>query len=217
MKRTISAIFSLAMVLALSACGQSPCAHDYYISDYAPATYTSNGFTEYTCKQCRKSYKEVVPQMEDKTEVVPQTEDKTEVTAAREENEETTASTEPSYSFEFDIVSGHWDGTTSIGNANVGVYALDTPIKGCKKMTITASFDMKAGTHCKDWTIYARSGGRWEKVGSLYLPNGTGEGTETLKMDGTKYIDAVTLAPTVPGSYSWSWGLVVYNVEEAYT
>lgn len=204
MKRAFFVVLSLAMVLMLSACGQKTCNHDYYASNYEPATYTSNGFTEYTCKQCGKSYKEVVPQKEGKTE--NETESET--------IGEWPVSTVPSGWL--GAVSGHWDGTTPIGNANVGVYALDTTIKGCKTMTITANFDMKAGTHCKNWTIYARSGGSWTEIGSLYLPEGTGEGTETLYMDGSMYIDAITLAPTVPGSYSWSWWLIVYDVEGKY-
>lgn len=64
MKKILSAIFVLAMLLALLGCGKKMCSHDYYASNYVPATTTSNGYTEYTCKLCGESYKEVIPQKE---------------------------------------------------------------------------------------------------------------------------------------------------------
>lgn len=114
-----------------------------------------------------------------------------------------------------DTVSGQWEHDV-VNGWSTNVFALDTTIKGCESMTIYFNADMQYGARCKDWTLYARSNGVWNEIGSLYLPGGTGEATETLNMDGTMYIDAICIEPTARGSYSWSMSIGIYDVQARY-
>lgn len=109
-------------------------------------------------------------------------------------------------------VSGHWENDV-VNGWSTNVFALDSTIKGCTSMTIYFNAEMQYGARCKDWTVYARTSGGWEDIGSLFLSNGTGETTTTLKLDGTKNIDAICIEPTVQGSYSWNMSIGVYDVQ----
>lgn len=51
-------------LLIFSGCSsgnQTVCSHNYYLSSHSDATSSENGFNEYTCSNCGKSYREVIP------------------------------------------------------------------------------------------------------------------------------------------------------------
>lgn len=67
-----SSIITVALIAAImittfcgcSAIPQKSCNHNYYLSDYAEATSSSNGYKKFTCSNCGNSYQEVVPSKE---------------------------------------------------------------------------------------------------------------------------------------------------------
>lgn len=99
------------------------------------------------------------------------------------------------------------------GGSNYNVYALvlDTPLKNVRSIGVAINVTMKKNTHCYDWDVWVRSGGSFKKVGSMKLTDGDGFATETISFASATSFDAVAVIPTVPGGYSWSMGLGVYN------
>lgn len=99
------------------------------------------------------------------------------------------------------------------GGSNYNVYALvlDTPLKNVRSIGVAINVTMKKNTHCYDWDVWVRSGGSFKKVGSMKLEDGDGFATETVYFSPAASFDAVAVIPTVPGGYSWSMGLGVYN------
>lgn len=64
--RKIIGLVLLSAILIASFCGcsvtaQKNCDHSYYLSNYAEATASTNGYKELTCSNCGNSYREVIP------------------------------------------------------------------------------------------------------------------------------------------------------------
>lgn len=113
---------------------------------------------------------------------------------------------------------GEIDGKGELDNVfgwETEVYALNHPIVGCESMTIDYTADIDGDKRCFFWTIYARTTDGWKNIGSLFLPKGTGSGTEELSLDGSMYIDAIAIYPDVEGELSWSEEIRVYNVQQS--
>lgn len=113
--------------------------------------------------------------------------------------------------------AGHFvDATirTNYGTVSTAAYVLDTPAKNCTSFDLDVEIEMKKNTKCANWDIWVRSGGNFEKVGSLSLPDGNGSTTKTVKLKTAKSFDAVAVTPTTRGGYSWSLGMAVYNVSD---
>ena len=55
----------LVLCLFLAACDaagkETSCTHNYYLSDYSDSTTSSNGYKEFTCSNCERTYREVIP------------------------------------------------------------------------------------------------------------------------------------------------------------
>lgn len=100
-----------------------------------------------------------------------------------------------------------------IKNCNVWAKVIERELKECKQMTVTMSVEMNYGAKCKDWQIWVRSGGSFVVAADICLPNGDGSTTETIKFDTPISFDAITIVPTVPGSYSWSMGFNVTDID----
>ena len=113
--------------------------------------------------------------------------------------------------------AGHFDDAkirTSYGTVTTAAYVLDTPAKNCTSFDLDVEIEMKKNTKCANWDIWVRSGGKFEKVGSLSLPDGNGSVTKTVELKTAKNFDAVAVTPTTRGGYSWSLGMAVYNVSD---
>lgn len=94
---------------------------------------------------------------------------------------------------------------------NVHAFVLDTPLRNIRSIGVAINVEMKKNTHCYDWAVWVRSNGSFKNVGSIYLPDGTGYKAETVYFNSPTSFDAICVIPTVPGGYSWSMGMGVYN------
>lgn len=131
----------------------------------------------------------------------------------------TTATTAPSSSASDDdddikLLDGDYEKVKiRVGSSTYTVHALvlDTPLRSVRSIGVAINVTMKNNTHCYDWDVWVRSGGSFKKVGSLYLEDGDGFTVDTIYFKNATNFDAVAVLPTVPGGYSWSMGLGVYN------
>lgn len=100
------------------------------------------------------------------------------------------------------------------GNFNLNVSALSftETVYNCKEFTVNMDVTMNAGTHCKDWQVWGRTGGKFKKIGKVYLPNGDGYVSQTLTFVNPVTFDAIAITPTIVGGYSWSMGLSITDV-----
>ena len=103
---------------------------------------------------------------------------------------------------------------TSYGTVTTSAYVLDSPAKNCTSFDLDVEIEMKKNTKCQNWDIWVRSGGKFVKVSTFSLPNGTGSTSKTVKLSPAKDFDAVAVTPTTRGSYSWSLGMAVSNVSD---
>ena len=99
------------------------------------------------------------------------------------------------------------------GGSTYTVHALvlDKPLKSVRSIGVAINVTMKNNTHCYDWAVWVRSGGSFKRVGTIKLEDGDGFTTDTIYFKSATNFDAVAVIPTVPGGYSWSMGLGVYN------
>ncbi len=124
--------------------------------------------------------------------------------------EPTTKPTQPKNYIE--NVDGYWESTNlKDGNFSLNVHALVfyTPLVRCREMTVNMEVSMNAGTKCKEWQVWGRVNGQFQKIAKISLPAGDGAGSETIKFDTPLTFDAIIVTPTVIGGYSWSMGLSV--------
>lgn len=112
-------------------------------------------------------------------------------------------------------LGGSWESVKlKDGNANLNVSALafSQKVYNCTSLTVNMDVTMNAGTSCKDWNVWARSGGSFVKVGKVYLASGNGYVSQTLTFSSPVSFDAIAITPTVVGGYSWSMGLSITDV-----
>jgi len=112
-------------------------------------------------------------------------------------------------------LTGNWenvhlnDGRSSL---NVSAKVFNQTVYNCTEMTISMEVEMNAGTSCKDWQVWGRSGGSFVKLGKIYLAAGNGYTSQTLTFATPVTFDAIAITPTIPGGYSWSMGFIVTDV-----
>lgn len=112
-------------------------------------------------------------------------------------------------------LNGQWESVhLQDGNSSLSVSALafSQTIYDCTEMTVNMNVTMNAGTNCKDWQLWGRSGNRFVKLAKIYLPAGDGYTSQTITFDSPVTFDAIAVTPTIPGGYSWSMGLSVTDV-----
>lgn len=112
-------------------------------------------------------------------------------------------------------LNGQWESVhLQDGNFSLSVSALafSQTIYDCTEMTVNMNVTMNAGTNCKDWQLWGRSGNRFVKLAKIYLPAGDGYTSQTITFDSPVTFDAIAVTPTIPGGYSWSMGLSVTDV-----
>ena len=125
-----------------------------------------------------------------------------------------TSDTTPSDDDDFSLLEGEYEKVkirTGGNNYTVHAFVLDTPLKSVRSVGVAINVTMKKNTHCYDWAVWVRSGGSFKKVGTMKLEDGDGFAMETIHFKSATNFDAVAVIPTVPGDYSWSMGLGVYN------
>lgn len=112
-------------------------------------------------------------------------------------------------------LNGSWEEVKlKDGNFNLRVSALtfSQTVYNCKEFTVNMDVTMNAGTHCKDWQVWGRTGGKFVKIGKVYLPNGDGYVSQRLTFANPVTFDSIAITPTVVGGYSWSMALSITDV-----
>ena len=100
------------------------------------------------------------------------------------------------------------------GNFSLNVSALvfyDELVR-CKELTVNMEVSMNAGTKCKEWQLWGRVNGQFQKIAKISLPAGDGATVAAVTFDTPLTFDAIIVTPTVIGGYSWSMSLYVTDV-----
>ena len=112
-------------------------------------------------------------------------------------------------------LTGNWesvyleDGSSTL---NVSAMAFPQTVYNCTQMTIEMEVEMNAGTSCKNWQVWGRSGNTFVKLDQIYLAAGNGYTSQTLYFSTPVTFDAIAVTPTIVGGYSWSIALAVNDV-----
>lgn len=112
-------------------------------------------------------------------------------------------------------MDGYWeDVRLQDGSFNLNVSALtfNQTIYNCTGLTVNMNVQMNAGTNCKDWQLWGRSGNSYVKLAKIYLPAGDGYVSQSVTFTTPVTIDSVAITPTIVGSYSWSMSLDITDV-----
>lgn len=111
-----------------------------------------------------------------------------------------------------DVMSGDWE-KVRINSSNVYAFVFDNTIRRCTQLSVDIEVSMKNNCHCYNWEVWYRSGGSFSKLGTISLPGGDGEASETFYPKSPITFDAIAVTPVAGGSFSWSMGLAVYDVK----
>lgn len=112
-------------------------------------------------------------------------------------------------------LTGQWedvhlkDGNSSL---NVSAQVYSRTVYNCTQMTVNMNVEMNAGTSCKDWQVWGRSGGTFVKIAKVYLAAGNGQTSQTITFSSPVTFDAITITPTAVGGYSWSMGFSLTDI-----
>lgn len=102
---------------------------------------------------------------------------------------------------------GEWE-DVYLKDGSLSLYAVaqaySQTVTDCTEMTVVMEVTMNAGTSCKEWQIWGRSGGSFKKIGVIDLPAGDGYTTGTVTFSSPVTFDAITITPKSHGSYSYS-------------
>ena len=103
-----------------------------------------------------------------------------------------------------DSLQGDWQ-TVSLDSSHTEASAVVFTQKiRCKEMTVNIKIEMNYGARCKDWELWARIDGKWQKLEQVSLPDGNGSTAHTVTFDTPANLDAVSITPTIAGGYSWT-------------
>ena len=103
-----------------------------------------------------------------------------------------------------DSLQGDWQ-TVSLDSSHTEASAIVFTQKiRCKEMTVNIKIEMNYGARCKDWELWARIDGKWQKLEQISLPDGNGSTAHTVTFDTPANLDAVSITPTIAGGYSWT-------------
>lgn len=115
---------------------------------------------------------------------------------------------------ETEYLSGDWEEATLKDNGrtwDVHAFRLDETLYNCKSFDLEVDISMNYGARCKDWQVWVGYRGNYSKVGTIYLADGDGYASKTIRLRDAATFDAVAIIPTVQGGYSWSFYLYVSN------
>ncbi len=112
-------------------------------------------------------------------------------------------------------LDGYWEEVKlQDGSFNMNVSALTfyQTVYNCTGLTVNMDVTMNAGTSCKEWQVWGRSGGSFVKLAKIYLPAGNGEISQSVSFATPVTFDSIAVTPTVSGSYSWSMALGISDI-----
>lgn len=112
-------------------------------------------------------------------------------------------------------LEGEWESVhLKDGSFSMNVHALcfSETIYNCTGLTVNMQVEMKAGTSCKDWQLWGRSGNSFVKIAKINLPAGDGYTSQTVTFSSPVSFDALVVTPTVLGGYSWGMAMAITDV-----
>lgn len=112
-------------------------------------------------------------------------------------------------------LDGYWEEVKlQDGSFNMTVSALTfrQKVYNCTSLTVNMDVTMNAGTSCRDWQVWGRTGNTYVKLAKIYLAAGSGEVSQKVTFASPVTIDSIAVTPTIPGSYSWSMALAITDV-----
>lgn len=109
-------------------------------------------------------------------------------------------------------LSGDWE-KVKLNDMTVYAFAFDTPVKKCTSFTLEIDVSMKANAYCRDWQVWVRNNGSYTKLTTLYLPDGNGFASKTIRFSSPTNFDGVAVTPKKRGNFSWSMYIDVKDVE----
>lgn len=110
-----------------------------------------------------------------------------------------------------ETIECHWE-QAHINGANVSALTMNKPVKNCTEMTVNIEIAMHANTSCKNWELWIRKNGTFQKECNIYLPDGNGSTSETVHFSPACTFDAVTVCPTAAGGYSWDMNIWLTDI-----
>lgn len=110
------------------------------------------------------------------------------------------------------ILSGDWEYIRN-DNAVYHAYVLKEKLCDVKSFDLKLQVNMKGEVHCKNWDVWARSSesDSFEKIGFVFMEDGTEEVTRTILLPEEMDIDAVFVEPDVDGYFSCTVNLTLFN------
>lgn len=97
-------------------------------------------------------------------------------------------------------------------NLNVSALTFHQTVYNCTGFTVNMDVTMNAGTNCKDWQVWGRSGNNYVKLAKIYLPAGDGYISQSVTFANPVTFDSIAVTPTINGSYSWSMALGISDI-----
>lgn len=110
---------------------------------------------------------------------------------------------------------GEWENVhLQDGSQKMNVVGMAYPetIYNCTQLTVNMAVEMNAGTSCKEWQLWGRSGGSFVKIAKVPLPAGNGQTSYAVTFDTPVSFDALVLTPTSLGGYSFSIDMWITDV-----
>lgn len=110
---------------------------------------------------------------------------------------------------------GNWESVhLQDGNLTLNVYALSfsETIYNCTQLTVNMDVSMNAGTSCKEWQLWGRSGSSFVKLAKIPLPAGDGFTSYAVTFDDPVSFDSLVVTPTSLGGYSFSVDMAITDV-----
>lgn len=113
-----------------------------------------------------------------------------------------------------EYLSGDWEEAT-LEDENwiwtVYAFRFDSTLYDCTAFDLEMEVTMNYGARCKNWDIWVGYRGTYTQVGTMYLADGDGYTSKTVRLSSPTTFDAVAVTPSADGSYSWSQYLDVSN------
>lgn len=109
-------------------------------------------------------------------------------------------------------IEGHWESAkikTGSSIFTISGWVFDRPMS-LKKVNIAMNVSMNRGASCREWQLWGRVNGKYIVLGQIYLPNGDGYTEAEVEWSGYKTIDALAIAPTIVGGYSWTMNFLAW-------
>lgn len=109
------------------------------------------------------------------------------------------------------IEASLWEDVT-LDHANTYGILFGKTLNDCREMTVNLTVSMKKGAKCKSWQVWGKVDGKYKRIGTLEMPEGTGSASKTFEFDDPINVSGIAVTPKANGGYSWSQDLYVTDI-----